>query len=56
MIDNQFHNDPTLCIDPANLNYNFDQVSPYMSMNEFNKLKYDLNTFYVLQLNGRSIF
>ena len=39
MIDNQFHNDPTLCNDPENLNYNFDHVSPYMSMNELNKLK-----------------
>ena len=55
MIDNQFHNDPTLCNDPENLNYNFDHVSPYMSMNELNKLKYNLNTLSVLQLNGRSI-
>ena len=53
MIDNQFHND--LCNDPANPNYNFDQVSPYMSMNELNKLKYNLITLSVLQLNGRSI-
>ena len=30
-------------------------VSPYMSMNELNKLKYNLNTLSVLQLNGRSI-
>ena len=55
MIDNQFHNDPTLCNDPENLNYNFDHVSPYMSMNEFNKLKYNLNMLSVLQLNNRSI-
>ena len=55
MIDNQFHNDPTLRNDPENLNYNFDHVSPYMSMNELNKLKYNLNTLSVLQLNGRSI-
>ena len=34
MIDNQFHNDQTLCNDPANLIYNFHQVSPYLSMNE----------------------
>ena len=40
MIDNQFHNDPTLCNDPENLNYNVDHVSPYIyiSMNEHNKL------------------
>ena len=49
MIDNQFHNYPTLCNDPANLKkYNFDHVSPYMSMNELNKLKYKLNTLSVL--------
>ena len=30
MIVYQFHNDPTLCNDPANLNYNVDQVSSYM--------------------------
>ena len=29
MIDNHFHNDPILCNDPANLNYNVDQASPY---------------------------
>ena len=55
MIDNQFHNDPTLCNDPANFNYNCNHVSPYMSMNELNKLKYNSNTLSVLQLNGRSI-
>ena len=44
MIDNQFHNDPTLCNDKANLNYNVEQGYPYMSMNELNKLKYNLNT------------
>ena len=37
-------------------NYNVDHVSPYMSMNELNKLKDNyLNTLSVLQLNGRSI-
>ena len=34
MVDNKFHNDPTICNDPANLYYNVDLVSPYMSMNE----------------------
>ena len=48
MVDTQFHNDPTLSNDPANLNYNFDQVSPYMSMNELNKLKYNLKYNYIL--------
>ena len=37
MINNQCYNDPTLCSDPANLNYNVDQVFPYISMNEYNK-------------------
>ena len=55
MLDNHFKNDPTLCNDAANLNYNVDHVSPYMSMNELNKLKKQLNTLSVLQLNCRSI-
>ena len=55
MIDNQFHNNSTICNDPENLNYNFDHVSPCMSMYELNKLKYNLNTLSVLQLNGRCI-
>ena len=42
------NNDPTLCNDAANLNYNFDHLSPCMSMNELNKLKYKLNTLSVL--------
>ena len=55
MIDNQLHNDPTLCSDTDNLNYNVDHVFPYMSMNKLNKLKYKLNTLSVLQLYGRRI-
>ena len=47
MIDNQFHNDPTLYNAPDNLTYNFDHVYPYMSMNELIKLKYNLNTLSV---------
>ena len=53
MIDNHFHNDPTLCNDLENLNYNVDHVYPYMSMNELNKLKYNLNKLSVLQLGER---